>query len=95
VADTEPKTKRAFVISDFTDIGTDTRHVAGTTPMIETGAFGNYEAAGLVRAPTAADAKAPAKPKARPAKKAKAVVAPAAPVAPPASSQADAPPPVA
>ncbi|TCP91889.1 hypothetical protein C8J42_103581 [Sphingomonas sp. PP-CE-1A-559] len=94
MTDTDPKTKRAFVISDFTDIGTDTRHVAGTTPMIETGAFGNYEAAGLVRAPTAADAKAPAKPKTRPAKKAKAVAAPA-PAAPPASSQADAPPPVA
>jgi hypothetical protein len=90
--DTEPKTKRAFVISDFTDIGTDTRHLAGTTPMIETGAFGNYEAAGLVRAPTAADSKPPAQPKAKAAKKVKAV---AAPVVAPATKPADEIPPVA
>lgn len=85
MTDTAPKTKRAFVISDFTDIGTDTRHLAGTTPMIEAGAFGNYEAAGLVRVPTAADSKAPAKPKAKRARKTKVASPPvAAPVVKPA-----------
>lgn len=57
----DAKTKRAFVLSDFSDAGTDEIHLKGTTPTIEAGAFANYEAAGLVRAATADDAK-PAKP---------------------------------
>ncbi len=91
MSDTEPK-KRAFVPNDFTDAGTGARHLAGSTPMIEAGAFGNYEAAGLVRAHTAADAKTPTKPRVKAAKKVQAV---AAPVAPPASNPADEIPPVA
>jgi hypothetical protein len=86
MADTDPKTKRAFVIRDFTDAGTETRHVAGSTPLIEDGAFGNYEAAGLVRVPTAADVKTPAPPRVKASKKAKTV---AAPPAAPASKPVD------
>ena len=46
---TEPK-KRAEVISAFNDAGTGERYAIGDTPLIEAGAFANYEAAGLVRA---------------------------------------------
>lgn len=45
--------KRAEVITSFKDEGTGERFEAGATPLIEAGAFDNYEAAGLVRAPTA------------------------------------------
>lgn len=44
------KTTRAHVLSDFTDAGTGERFTAGKSVDIETGSFGNYEAAGLVRA---------------------------------------------
>lgn len=53
----DTKTKKAFVIRDFSDAGTDEIHLAGATPSIEVGAFANYEAAGLVRVATADEAK--------------------------------------
>ena len=49
---TEQKKKPAFIIKDFRDAGTEQRFTAGSTEQIEEGAFRNYEAAGLVRAPT-------------------------------------------
>lgn len=55
------KTK-AFVIRDFRDAGTETNYTASkagepsTFVDIDSGAFANYAAAGLVRAPTKDDA---------------------------------------
>lgn len=60
----ETPKKRAEIVSAFTDHGTGERFEAGATPLIDAGAFANYEAAGLVRTPStkkAADTKAPAK----------------------------------
>lgn len=57
------KTKKAFIIRDFKDAGTEqefTASIAGqpdTIPEIAEGAFANYAAAGLVRAPTADELK--------------------------------------
>jgi len=50
----------AFVVRDFNDAGTSERFTAGSIAEISEGAFGNYSAAGLVRAPTAEE-KPPAK----------------------------------
>ena len=52
------KTRKAFVMTGFSDVGTGRSFAAGTVTPIEQGPFGNYEAAGLVRAATAQDAKA-------------------------------------
>lgn len=60
MTDTKSKTKKAFVIHDFTDSGTGESFEAGSTPMIEVGAFANYEAGGLIRTPTADEAKSKA-----------------------------------
>jgi len=53
---TEKKTMKAFVVRDFTDAGTETSFTASdgkpeTLVEIDEGAFGNYQAAGLVREP--------------------------------------------
>jgi transcription antitermination factor NusG len=48
----------AFVISDFGDSGTEEKFKAGDIVSIAEGSFANYEAAGLVRKPTADDKKA-------------------------------------
>lgn len=62
---TLPARKKAHVISSFTDAGTGESFAADDTPMIEAGAFANYEAAGLVRAaPAERKPRTPAKPNA-------------------------------
>jgi hypothetical protein len=53
---TETK-KRAEIVSSFTDRGTGKSYKAGTKPLIDAGSFGNYLAAGLVRAVAVAEAK--------------------------------------
>jgi len=61
----KPK-KRAHILRSFRDDGTGERFTAGTTPLVDAGAYANYEAAGLVGAPPpAAAAKAKSKPKAK------------------------------
>lgn len=45
--------KRAVIVKSFTDAGTRERFTSGETALIDAGAFGNYEAAGLIRAATA------------------------------------------
>lgn len=65
---TDPLRKRALVLRQFTD--GDTTYEAGSTLLIESGAFDNYHAAGLVAAPSEAAEEpatesAPAKPKRR------------------------------
>jgi hypothetical protein len=55
------KTIKAYVISTFKDAGTQKTFGKGSIVDIEEGAYGNYEAAELVRAATAEDAK-PVKP---------------------------------
>ncbi len=53
--------KRAEILAPFNDIGTGERfEVGGDNPLIDAGSFSNYEAAGLVRSPSA-DSAAPAK----------------------------------
>lgn len=56
----DEKKKKAFIIRDFTDAGTERNYTGGSIVPIEEGSFVNYEAAGLVRAPTADDQKAAA-----------------------------------
>src|ERR1700754_5282728 len=51
--------KRAFIITNFSNVGTGENFIAGATPMIEEGAYGNYAAAGLVREPTDEEVKRP------------------------------------
>jgi hypothetical protein len=46
-----PAKRKAHVIRSFTDAGTGESFTTDDTPLITTGAFANYEAAGLVRAP--------------------------------------------
>jgi len=53
------KTKEAYIIRDFNDAGEELRFTKGEIVQIEAGAFLNYEAAGLVRAPTNEDKVAP------------------------------------
>lgn len=55
------KTKEAFIISNFSDGGTNVSFEAGKIEPIEEGSFINYKAAGLVREPTAEDRKAATK----------------------------------
>lgn len=45
----------AFIVKSFRDDGTKESFAKGDTVQIAEGAFGNYEAAGLVRKPTADD----------------------------------------
>jgi hypothetical protein len=45
--------KKAFIVTGFRDAGTEQEFAAGAIEQIEDGAFENYKAAGLVRAPTA------------------------------------------
>lgn len=59
--------KKALIVNSFTDAGSGERFKVGETPMIEVGAFGNYEAAGLIRVPPVTVA---AKPKRRAPRKA-------------------------
>jgi hypothetical protein len=66
MSDTTTK-KRALIKRDFEDAGTGESFTKGDTLLIDAGAFGNYEAAGLVATPPAK--KAPAKPKAKAAAK--------------------------
>ncbi len=57
------KTKKAFVVRDFRDEGIETEFTANDIVEIAEGAFVNYKAAGLVRAPTEAELRpAPTKP---------------------------------
>jgi hypothetical protein len=57
------KTKKAFIIREFGDAGTEQRFAPSTAgkpetmPDIEEGAFANYEHAGLLRNPTDEDVK--------------------------------------
>jgi hypothetical protein len=51
-------TKNAFALKAFTDAGTERTFEGGKVHSIDDGDYANYEAAGLVRAATAADAKA-------------------------------------
>jgi hypothetical protein len=51
------KTKSAVIVKDFRDAGTEERFTKGATVKLSEGAFHNYQTAGLVRAPTAEDAK--------------------------------------
>lgn len=62
MTDTTEKKKKAFIISDFRDSGTEQNFKAGETREIPEGQFVNYEAAGLVRAPTAEDRAQASKP---------------------------------
>lgn len=64
----ETSKKKGFIVSSFKDEGTGESFTAGTTPLIDIGAYMNYEAAGLVRVPDPprpASKAAPAKAKAR------------------------------
>lgn len=62
---TDTPRRKAHVLAPFADAGTGQAFDVGATPMLDAGAFANYEAAGLVRAHTAADSgtRAAAKPK--------------------------------
>jgi hypothetical protein len=74
--------KRAHIVSSFKDSGTGENFTAGTTPLIDAGAYANYEAAGLVKAPPPAKTgeKPKQKPKGKPKPAAKAAKsAPAVP----------------
>ncbi len=51
------KKKEAFIISNFRDAGTSQAFLAGAIEQIPIGSYINYEAAGLVRKPTAEDRK--------------------------------------
>ena len=46
----DTKTKRAKIVRDFKDAGTETQFTAGATVEMNDGAFANYLAAGLVEA---------------------------------------------
>ncbi|WP_260597814.1 hypothetical protein [Sphingomonas endolithica] len=82
----DDKKKRALILSTFTDAGTLERFTEGDTPLLDAGVFANYEAAGLVGAPTPTPAAKPrrAAPKntKRPTPKTPAAPAPAVDPAP-------------
>lgn len=61
MSDTDKKVK-AFAIKNFNDAGTKERFEGGSIISVSPGAFTNYEAAGLVRKPTAEDTRSAAKP---------------------------------
>ncbi|APZ98068.1 hypothetical protein BWQ93_05925 [Sphingopyxis sp. QXT-31] len=89
---TDSPKKRAFIIASFNDNGTGESFTAGETPLIDAGAYGNYEAAGLVGTPPVASK--PAKAKAAPKKAAKPKAKPAARTPSPAPAPTPAPAPV-
>ena len=60
----DTKTKRAKIVRDFTDAGTETQFTAGATVEMTEGAFANYLAAGLVEV-AADEPAAPAAPAGR------------------------------
>ena len=84
--------KRALVARSFTDEGTGESFTKGATPLIDAGAYGNYEAAGLVTAAPVTKAASVPKPAAKPKSKAKAKPKPApkVPAQPVAAPVADA-----
>ncbi|HEY9581113.1 MAG TPA: hypothetical protein VIR65_14765 [Rhizorhapis sp.] len=47
------KMKKAFIVRNFKDAGTEKKFTAGATVDLPEGVFRNYEAAGLVRSPNA------------------------------------------
>src|SRR3546814_12926051 len=47
------KMKKAFIVRNFKDAGTEKKFTAGATVDLPEGVFRNYEAAGLVRRPNA------------------------------------------
>jgi len=49
------KTKPAFILRPFYDVGTNQIFDAGTVQQIDEGSFLNYRAAGLAREPTASE----------------------------------------
>ena len=74
--------RKALIVASFRDAGTGESFTADDTPMIDAGAFANYEAAGLVRAPD--PERAPRK-RAKPSagrRRTSAARSPAAPAAP-------------
>lgn len=68
---TDTPKKRAFIRRNFTDEGTGASFTKGDTPLIDAGAYGNYEAAGLVTAPPVSNAASAPKPAATPKRAAK------------------------
>ena len=96
---TDSPKKRALIVRNFKNEGTGESFAKDTTPLIDAGAFANYEAAGLVTTPPTAKAatatkgakptkartkaKVASKPKSKPTP-APAPVAPAQPDTPPA-----------
>lgn len=56
----DTNTKRAKIVRDFNDAGTETRFTAGATVELSEGAFVNYHAAGLVEEVGREDVEAPA-----------------------------------
>lgn len=60
----DTKTKRAKIVRDFNDAGTETQFTAGATVEMNEGVFANYLAAGLVEA-VADEPAAPAAPAGR------------------------------
>lgn len=56
----DTKTKRAKIVRNFKDAGTETQFTAGETVDVSEGAFANYHAAGLVEAADADAAPVPA-----------------------------------
>lgn len=67
--------KRAFIVRSFNVEGTGERFQKGSTPLIDAGAYGNYEAAGLVTAPPATKAARATKGKPKPKATTKPVIA--------------------
>ena len=55
----DTNTKRAKIVRNFKDAGTETQFTAGDTVDLSEGAFANYQAAGLVEASDADAAPAP------------------------------------
>ncbi|MDZ7893877.1 MAG: hypothetical protein U5M50_02275 [Sphingobium sp.] len=55
----DEKKVKAFVVNAFNDAGTGQNFTAGVIIDLPEGVFGNYQAAGLVRVPTAEDKVAP------------------------------------
>jgi hypothetical protein len=58
---TEVARRKAHVVRAFKDAGTGERFEVGSTPLLDAGAYANFEAAGLIRAPDPAP-RAAAKP---------------------------------
>jgi transcription antitermination factor NusG len=56
----DTNTKRAKIVRNFKDAGTETQFTAGETVNVSEGAFANYHAAGLVEEADAEAAPVPA-----------------------------------